>query len=66
MLFGKLKSCHGTTCLTMAKKIRLISINYPDLSESLVKTIQESLLLSTACYIIFLTRLLKEKERMST
>ena len=66
MLFGKLKRLNGITCLTTVRRIRLILKSYPDLSESLVKTIQESLLLSTVCYITFLTQLRKENERTST
>ena len=66
MLFGKLKKYSGITSSTTVRRIKLILKNYPDLSESSVKTIQGSLLLSTVCYIAFLTQLLKEREKMCT
>ena len=66
MLFGKLKKLSGITSSTTARRIRLILKSYPDLSESSVRIIQESLLLSIVCYIVFLTQLRKENERTST
>ena len=66
MLFGKLKRLSGITSSTTVQKIRLILKSYPDLSESSVKTIQESLPLSILCYLIFLTQLRKENEKTCT
>ena len=61
----KIKEIEWDAYSATAKRIRLILKNYPDLSGSLVKTIQESLLLSIVCYIIYNTTS-KKNERTFT